>query len=76
MEVEFETFLEKYIEKANPLYDFQISKKLVYEKWLQFCEERDIQTTHQQFNSLMMMAGFIPTFKHKTKSCWIGIRWK
>ena len=76
MEVEFETFLEKYIEKANPLYDFQISKKLVYEKWLQFCEERDIQTTHHRFNNLMMMAGFSATYKQKTKSNWIGIRWK
>ena len=69
----FENFLKEYIERESQLYDFTISKALLFEKWEKYCD--DTKTNRIQFNTLMGLEGFQTTKVFK-QNYWMGIRWK
>lgn len=75
MVVEFDEFVKKYIEKENPLYDFQISKNEMYGKYEEFAKGELL--SRLKFNIQMRMFGLCETFNKKQNTAyWIGVKWK
>jgi len=72
---EFDDFFNEYLERANPLYDYTILKRLVLEKYNKFAEK---EITTYKMNALMRVAGFQDSVdtKNNNQTIWVGLKWK